>query len=107
MGQTALFSNHALQTDPPVPPRPAGLAGIVRAGVGRMPVLALLLVLISICGCGGKSATQPAPKHLSASDPVPDFHLRDVNPNSVRFGTEVSPRNYLGSISAWYFGHAG
>jgi len=35
-----------------------------------------------------------------------DFTLHDVNPNSPLNGQEVSPRQYVGQISAWYFGHA-
>ena len=38
---------------------------------------------------------------------MPDFSLVDVNPNSASHGQPVSPRQYLGKISAWYFGHAG
>ena len=37
---------------------------------------------------------------------MPDFTLVDVNPNSGRYQMEVSPRDYLGQRSAWYFGHA-
>jgi hypothetical protein len=37
---------------------------------------------------------------------VPDFALVDVNPNSATYNQQVSPRDYLGQISAWYFGHA-
>ena len=35
-----------------------------------------------------------------------DFSLEDVNPTSPRFGQSVSPSDYLGQVSAWYFGHA-
>jgi hypothetical protein len=37
---------------------------------------------------------------------VPDFSLRDVNPTSETSNLDVSPRDYLGRVSAWYFGHA-
>jgi hypothetical protein len=37
---------------------------------------------------------------------VPDFSLLDTNPNSTTYNQNVSPRDYLGQISAWYFGHA-
>ena len=37
---------------------------------------------------------------------MPDFTLVDVNPNSGRYQMDVSPRDYLGQRSAWYFGHA-
>jgi hypothetical protein len=39
-------------------------------------------------------------------DVMPDFVLLDVNPGSPRSGQAVSPRDYLGQVSAWYFGHA-
>ena len=39
-------------------------------------------------------------------DPRPDFQLEDVNPDSARFGEDVSPRDYLSQVSAWYFGHS-
>ena len=37
-------------------------------------------------------------------DALPDFSVADVNPGSARYGEAVSPRDYLGQISAWYFG---
>ena len=37
---------------------------------------------------------------------APDFSLSDVNPNSQTRDQQVSPRQHLGRISAWYFGHA-
>lgn len=42
-----------------------------------------------------------------ASAPVPDFQLTDVNPNSERRGSPVSPRDYVEQVSGFYFGHAG
>ncbi len=37
---------------------------------------------------------------------VPDFALTDENPASSTYQDSVSPRDYLGQVSAWYFGHA-
>ncbi len=37
---------------------------------------------------------------------MPDFALFDLNPNSPTSGEQVSPRQFLGEISAWYFGHS-
>lgn len=37
---------------------------------------------------------------------VADFELVDVNPNSTTHNQPVSPRDFLGSVSAWYFGHS-
>jgi hypothetical protein len=36
----------------------------------------------------------------------PDFSLVDTNVNSPTYGQDVSPSDYLGEVSAWYFGHA-
>ena len=43
---------------------------------------------------------------VAGANAVPDFGLLDVNPTSPRADGIVSPRDYLGSVSAWYFGHA-
>ncbi len=37
---------------------------------------------------------------------VPDFSLVDENPASSLYKKKVSPRDYLGQVSAWYFGHS-
>jgi hypothetical protein len=37
---------------------------------------------------------------------VPDFAILDANPNSTTSGQLVSPRDHLGRVSAWYFGHS-
>jgi len=40
------------------------------------------------------------------NDLVADFSLEDVNPTSATYEDFISPRDYLGGISAWYFGHS-
>ena len=55
-----------------------------------------LLSLMMVMGCIGSEK----------NGLMPDFTLQDVNPNSARYQMEVSPRDYLGNRSAWYFGHA-
>ena len=40
------------------------------------------------------------------SQQVADFALFDVNSTSSTYNQTVSPRDYLGQVSAWYFGHA-
>jgi hypothetical protein len=42
-----------------------------------------------------------------AADQVPDFKLTDFSTLSNRRGTQVSPRDYLLQVSAYYFGDAG
>ena len=59
----------------------------------RLVPLALLLV--------------PAALGLAQTPPVPDFQLRDENPNSSRYHQSVSPRDYRMQIAAYYFGDAG
>lgn len=81
----------------------------------RVPTLALLTptllgasLLGSLLGCmpmatdGGDG---PTPVD-GGSTPVADFSLTDVNATSPRFDTPVSPRDYIGRVTAWYFGHA-
>jgi hypothetical protein len=51
-------------------------------------------------------ACEPAPVDLwqPSVNPMPDFLLEDCNPGSPSVGQKISPRQYLGKISAWYFG---
>ena len=42
----------------------------------------------------------------AGSAALADFGRIDVNPTSARAGQRVSPRDYLGTVSAWYFGHS-
>ncbi|MHC4938567.1 MAG: hypothetical protein ACYTHK_06330 [Planctomycetota bacterium] len=55
------------------------------------------LILLVACGGGGGS-DGPA---VAA-----DFQLPDVNETSLTFNTDVSPRDQIGNVSAWYFGSA-
>ena len=36
---------------------------------------------------------------------APDFSLPDVNATSTTYEMDVSPSDYLGQVSGWYFGH--
>ena len=40
---------------------------------------------------------------VADSSSLPDFELTDVNPNSSSSSSSVSPRDYLGQVSVWYF----
>ena len=55
---------------------------------------------------GGCSADSDPVVDPDPGDQVTDFSLMDMNDTSPRFGESVSPRDYLGGLSAWYFGHA-
>ena len=37
-------------------------------------------------------------------EPAPDFSLVDTNTTSPTYGQTVSPRDYTGQVSGWYFG---
>jgi thiol-disulfide isomerase/thioredoxin len=39
-------------------------------------------------------------------EPLPDFALADLNPNSESYEESISPRDTTGSVSVWYFTHA-
>ncbi len=69
----------------------------------RTLVLCALLTLV-VAGCSDDSPT--AIRIQPGETAVSDFSVRDVNPGSSRFDEMVSPRDYLGQVSAWYFGHA-
>lgn len=66
----------------------------------RAGLLAALALAALVAACGDDDPARPG------SQPMPDFRLVDVNPFSATAGQPVSPRDYLGVVSAWYFGHA-
>ena len=68
----------------------------MKSGLRALALLAALVV--PACGGGGGGGSVPGPQ--------PDFSLQDVNTNSATSGQNVSPRSYLGNVSAFYFGHA-
>jgi hypothetical protein len=69
--------------------------------ITRFVCLAALCGLLALAGCDDDPPTAPKP-----DEPIADFHLYDVNLNSDRYGREVSPRDYLGKTTAWYFSRA-
>ena len=68
-----------------------------------LPLCALLLV--GLLGCSDDTTTAP-PTGGDIGELVPDFSLTDVNATSATLDQDVSPRDYLQKVSAWYFGHA-
>jgi hypothetical protein len=51
-------------------------------------------------------AANPIGEGEVSVDPVPDFHLVDVNPNSATYESEFSPRDLLDQTGALYFAHS-
>jgi len=64
-----------------------------------------LAASLVVLGCSKSQPLEPLPP-LAVGNVAPDFTLADVNPNSASAGKNLSPRGQLGSVSAWYFGHA-
>ena len=63
-------------------------------------LLAALALAAALAACSDDDASGPG------SGAMPDFVLLDVNPQSARYADPVSPRDYQGVVSAWYFGHS-
>jgi hypothetical protein len=59
--------------------------------------------LVLLLGCDFKTNEHGL---VAAPDALADFALLDVNETSPSAGVHVSPRDYLGQVSAWYFGHS-
>jgi|CXWL01.1.fsa_nt_gi hypothetical protein len=75
----------------------------MRISTARIAV-ALVLCGALAWGCGDqKNPVSPLSRPWVLE---PDFSLLDANPNSATSGQMVSPRQHLGQISAWYFGHS-
>jgi hypothetical protein len=64
----------------------------------------MLVAAALLMGC--PTGTDSTGNDNPSADPLPEFSVSDVNPNSTRFNQAISPRDYLGEVSAWYFGHA-
>ncbi|MBZ0268622.1 hypothetical protein K8I85_10740 [bacterium] len=84
-----------------------GPGGRLRAGWGRCVLRAFAGAAAIACLSAGscEDSTQNPDPGLEPIR-VADFSRHDVNDTSPTFDTDVSPRDYLQSISAWYFGHA-
>lgn len=74
----------------------------MRLSCSRILAPPMFAFLLLASGCGGDQVTAPGP----SPGPAPDFHLEDVNSGSATHGVRISPRQYLGKVSAYYFGHA-
>ena len=75
---------------------------------GRLASLARAFVLIAlVAGCAKKSnPVAPGGPGPPIAGAVPDFSLPDVNTHSATYGQAISPRQMIGKVSAWYFGHS-
>ena len=84
---------------------------VFRRAVGLITAAAWSAALLA-AGCGEDSTAPPPPPKVEwppcavSDSAASDFSLVDVNPNSATRNQQVSPRPYLGAVSAWYFGHS-
>lgn len=67
-------------------------------------MLSTLAIPLALVACKAP-VDLPTFERLTAN-PAPDFSLEDVNGTSPTFAQQVSPRDHLDRISAWYFGHS-
>jgi hypothetical protein len=65
----------------------------------------LIAALALFVGCGGGGGGGPT-QRPQIGRILPDFVLPDVNPNSATDGMDVSPSDFRGTISVFYFAHA-
>ncbi|MHC4953197.1 MAG: hypothetical protein ACYTGZ_04855 [Planctomycetota bacterium] len=63
-------------------------------------LFSLPLLLLVACGAGSSDSD------TGNSTAQAEFQLPDVNATSPSYRTDVSPRDFLGGVSAWYFGSA-
>ena len=68
---------------------------------GYLPIWFFALFVASLWGCAEEGTTEER-----IEGRVSAFRLVDQNPTSSRFSQEVSPRDYVGRVSVWYFGHS-
>ncbi|MFT4623036.1 MAG: hypothetical protein ACI8PZ_001692 [Myxococcota bacterium] len=62
--------------------------------------------IIAVVGVLAMSACAGEGKGKGDFDKAPDFSLLDVNDTSASYNSVISPRDKLGEVSVWYFGHA-
>jgi hypothetical protein len=61
---------------------------------------------VSWLACGKPPSSFDAGLFVDGGPNFAAFSLLDVNANSKRSGQQVSPRDYAGQVTGWYFGHS-
>lgn len=70
--------------------------------LARLAALLAALTLALAAGCRDDSPTS----NQDDGDRAPAFRLVDLNSSSPTHDQSISPRDHLGRVSAWYFGHS-
>jgi hypothetical protein len=78
----------------------------LHALLARLTRPAVLAAALALAACGGGTEVEAVGPGPTVGELAADFSLPDHNPSSPSFSALVSPRQFLGKISAWYFGHA-
>jgi len=55
---------------------------------------------------GAHANPAPAVEKALPADAIADFSLPDLNPASSTFNRSMSPRDFLGDVTAWMFGYS-
>ena len=74
----------------------------MRNHVRWIPGLAVALLCAALASACKDSPTSNHEGPVMAAN----FTLEDLNDSSATFQQAISPRDYLGGVSAWYFGHS-
>lgn len=79
----------------------------MRDGSMRSTVALAAVTVAVVLGCGAPQGSADAGLGPDGGAiALSDFSLPDVNPASPTSGQNVSPRDFQGRVSAWYFGHS-
>lgn len=81
------------------------LPGHLRSASNVIAVAFCCASVVLLASCGGDDGSPTAPQ-IKPGEVVTDFNLLDVNTTSATHDQQVSPKDYLKRISAWYFGFA-
>ena len=72
----------------------------------RWAVPAALIIIFAAASCKEDTGPKWVCEDSELTGCAPEFSLLDHNPASGTYNMYVSPRDYLGQVSAWYFGYA-
>lgn len=63
----------------------------------------LFCLVLALAACA-PTTIEPSPAP-GDGQPMPEFSLEDRNPSSGTYGQQISPRDHLAEVTAWYFSH--
>lgn len=69
----------------------------------RVSAILLAAAVIALTGCNDDDDKKPTEPDPVDGVVAADFTLPDVNPNSATYQQPISPDEYPGEVSCWYF----